>query len=57
MSDFIYCPICDRRASIDEASYVSMIPEERKKDLLFFKPTLTDADMVCMECEMNYETH
>lgn len=55
MSDSIYCPICDRRVSIDEASYVSDIPDERKQELKFFEPTLTDADMICQECEANYE--
>lgn len=55
MSDFIYCPVCDGRTGIDEASYVSMIPEERKKELMVFVPTLSDADMVCMECEMDHE--
>lgn len=55
MSDFIYCPICDRRAGIDEASYVDYLPDEIRESMKQ-QYRLANNDMVCMECEEDYET-
>jgi len=54
MSDVIYCPICDRRTGLDEASYVDYLPDEARNSMKQ-RYKLEDNDMVCMECEENYE--
>lgn len=54
MSDFIYCQICDERVGIDSASYVDYLPDEIR-DSMKQRYHLDDTDMVCMECEEEYE--
>ena len=53
MSDFIYCPICDCRVGIDDASYIDYLPDEIR-DGMKHQYKLNNNDMVCMECEINF---